>query len=690
MDDGTIEFLGRTDSQVKVRGFRVELGEIETRLRAHPYVKDAAVIVAEPEPGEKKLAAYIVNDPSPAKEKETAELSQELRSYLKDKLPEYMVPTFFILIESLPLTSSGKLNRQALPHPNRATSVSSGDSQMIKPRTKTETLFAGIWKDILLLDELGINDNFFGLGGDSVNAIQVVSRAKKRGFNLSVQDLYRNVTIMELARYADTLQPETTEPPEPRVNETGLAITKEITKEDVLVHLPAGTEIEDIFPLTPFQQHMMTIYLRDPGNANEGGLYVNQVFMPWKGEITDPSPVKRVIQRLTDDHSYLRTAFWWQNIPQPVQVVYKTAAADFQYYDWSHYSAEEQDRRLKDFIEQENRRGFDRQEPVVYRVVILKLAFDYSLNIQTSDLMRVDGWSAMNIGNKFSEYLFSPSPRIDTAANAGYKEYHSWLSGQDITKGDGYFKRMLPGCKLPTPIASCTPNNGGKKKESGFAVKKLNFSEEETTRIDRFLSRHQLVLSALGCAVWGFLVSHYTAIDGVVFGMLFSGRGSALTGVESMMGQAMNVLPLRLDVDYDKPVVSWLREVWERVIELNRYEHCPLDRVKGVCGVPGDVELFESYFVIENFPGLKEGRMKSHRAGLELGGKYTAKMEYPLLRVVLLPYVALELTIQYYLRIYTDDAIQGMIDDYHRVLLAIVENPDQPVKQLKKPVTRSG
>jgi amino acid adenylation domain-containing protein len=654
----------------------------------HRELRACAAAAGTKELDPKPLDAYFNN---PMKAAASAELSQELRRFLKEKLPEYMVPSYFIPLETLPLTVSGKLDRKALPAPLQVTSASARENQPLRPLTDTETFFVNTWKEILLLDELGINDNFFSLGGDSVNAIQIVSRAKKNGFNLSIRDLYQNMTVMELAAYANLNQQN----PQP-ARETGSGdMGLKIDKKDILPHLPPGTEIEDIYPLTPFQKHMLSTYLQDPSNSKQGGLYVNQVIFSQDARFFNASVVQDAIQRLTDDSPYLRTALWWKNIDQPVQVVYKNIDAHFEYHDWSGLSPAEQETRLENFIAEDNLKGFEREHPVVYRVVIFKRSEDDLLVVQTSDLMRVDGWSAMNILAKFSEYISTPPGTpgtVESKPDSSYKEFHSWLSKQDVSAGDDYFKRMIRGCTVPTPLATRAPRNtpdtpGHKvKKRTGFASKKIDFNREDTAKMDSFLSRNQLVLSVLGSAVWALLLSRYTACDSVIFGMLFSGRSSALTGAEAMSGQAMNVLPLRVDVAYDKPVSTWLKEVWESLIELNRYEHCSQNRIRDLHDIPVDTPLFESYFVIENFPGLKEGRIMSQQSGQGLDIKYTAKMEFPLLRVVLLPYVELELTMQYYREVYTDTTIETMLNDFHKVLLEIVENPDQPVEKLRQTV----
>jgi acyl carrier protein len=167
--DGQLEYLGRADEQVKIRGFRIEPGEIETVLTAHPAIADAAVIAREDTPGRRQLAAYLV--PAPAA---TIPPAGDLRGWLKDTLPDYMIPATFTGLDALPLTANGKLDRRALPAPGRDSTTAG----YVAPRTPAEQAIAAIWADVLGLDQISIHDNFFELGGDSVRSLGVVARAR--------------------------------------------------------------------------------------------------------------------------------------------------------------------------------------------------------------------------------------------------------------------------------------------------------------------------------------------------------------------------------------------------------------------------------------------------------------------------------------------------------------------------------
>jgi acyl carrier protein len=191
LPDGNIEFLGRIDNQVKIRGYRIELAEIEAVLSQHPAVLKA-VVVAQNEALDKRLVAYVVHRPG-------ADTSvNELREFLKQKLPEYMTPSVFVVLEALPLTPNGKVDRKVLPAPDQSRPELEQGYQA--PRTPAEEMLAEIWREVLKLERIGIHDNFFDLGGHSLLATQVISRVRARfQMNLPLRTLFEMPTIAELA-----------------------------------------------------------------------------------------------------------------------------------------------------------------------------------------------------------------------------------------------------------------------------------------------------------------------------------------------------------------------------------------------------------------------------------------------------------------------------------------------------------
>jgi len=234
--DGKLEFLGRMDHQVKVRGFRIELAEIETALREHQAVREVVVLVREDDPGNKRLVAYVV-----LSQEQTPTIS-DLHHFLKEKLPEYMMPSAFVMLEALPLTPNGKVDRRSLPKPD--TTRPDLEAAYTAPRTLTEKVLATIWSEVLGVEQVGIHDNFFELGGDSILCIQAIARAKQAGLQLTPKQMFQHQIIAELAPVAGT--------------------TMLIQTEQDLI---TGS-----VPLTPIQQWFFEQNLPDPHHWNQAVL----------------------------------------------------------------------------------------------------------------------------------------------------------------------------------------------------------------------------------------------------------------------------------------------------------------------------------------------------------------------------------------------------------------------------------
>jgi amino acid adenylation domain-containing protein/non-ribosomal peptide synthase protein (TIGR01720 family) len=266
--DGNIEFLGRIDNQVKIRGFRIELSEIEAILTQHPQVRDAVVIAREDIPGVKSLAAYIIPEL-------TQPSSNELRQFLKSKLPNYMVPASFTFLEALPITPNGKVDRRALPVPEFESDESTG---FVSPHTHTQEVLAKIWQDVLLLKQVGIHDNFFELGGDSIISMQIIAKANQSGLKLTPKQLFQHQTIAELATVA--------------------GIINSVRSEQGLV--------TGAIPLTPILHWFFEQNLPEPH-------HFNQSFLLEVPANLQPELLEQALQKLLSHHDALRLRFVQQD-----------------------------------------------------------------------------------------------------------------------------------------------------------------------------------------------------------------------------------------------------------------------------------------------------------------------------------------------------------------------------------------
>jgi len=309
-NDGQIEFVGRIDHQVKIRGFRIELGEIETVLNQHPQVKEAIIIAREDQPGVKRLCAYVIVS-------QNLTVSQ-LRLFLQEKLPQYMVPAFFVLLDAFPLTANGKIDRCALPQPTLE--LEDEAALNLSPGTEKERILAAIWQRVLGLKNISINDNFFELGGDSILAIQIIAQANQAGLQITPKQLFSHQTIAQLATVAERVS----------VNQT--------TQDLVIGHVPL-TPIQKWFfeQNWPERHHFnQSILLEVPNNLQ-------------------PDLLKQTISKLLYHHDALRLRFvhkgeqWQQNHSDDCNNF------AFEKVDLSHLSCDEQLTKMAEISEVQQR-----------------------------------------------------------------------------------------------------------------------------------------------------------------------------------------------------------------------------------------------------------------------------------------------------------------------------------------------
>lgn len=278
--NGNIEYLGRIDHQVKIRGFRVELGEIETILSEYSALQQAVVVASEGSLGIKRLIAYVVA------QQQTLPTTSELRNYLKQRLPEYMVPSAFILLQDLPLTPNGKVDRLALPIPNQSR-LTLG-TNFVPPHSSVEVILANIWIDVLNIKQVGIYDNFFELGGDSLLGVRIIARSNRANLQITLKQLYQYPTIAELAQLVDIIPTVRAE-----------------------LNLVTG-----VLPLLPDQYRFFSWDWINPNYWNMGALLETKKSL-------DANLVKQVIKQLIVYHDALRLRFvrdetgWHQYIAFP-------------------------------------------------------------------------------------------------------------------------------------------------------------------------------------------------------------------------------------------------------------------------------------------------------------------------------------------------------------------------------------
>jgi amino acid adenylation domain-containing protein/non-ribosomal peptide synthase protein (TIGR01720 family) len=314
-EDGHLEFLGRIDQQLKIRGFRIEPGEIASVIGNHPDVRDALVVardLPDRKAGGLRLVAYVIAAPGAALE------IPALRLHLKSRLPDYMVPAAFVFLGEFPLTPNGKLDRRALPAPER----DSREVAYTPPRTPTEILLAAIWREVLGLEQIGIHDNYFSLGGDSILSIQIVSRARRAGFGISVRQLFEHQTIAELAR---------------------------IVPEQSTVHAEQGM-VSGQVAVTPVYAWFYEQLPPEPWHFNQSVLIETASGL-------DPAHVERAIHQLIAHHDMLRARFHGNDAGAPPRIAIDAGSAEaaFLHFDYSALPAEEKTAALQAEADRQHR-----------------------------------------------------------------------------------------------------------------------------------------------------------------------------------------------------------------------------------------------------------------------------------------------------------------------------------------------
>jgi amino acid adenylation domain-containing protein/non-ribosomal peptide synthase protein (TIGR01720 family) len=565
---GDLEYLGRIDQQVKVRGFRVELGEIEAALRRHPDVRDAAV-TARAEPSGVRLAGYVVTG-------EHRVPVEELRRHLRETLPDYMVPAVFVSLEALPLSHNGKVDRRALPEPDRLRPELA--EARIAPRDHVEAQLAEIWCAVLGVEEVGVTDNFFALGGDSILSLLVVTCARQLGYRLTPRQTFDHQTIAELAAAARR-QGGATEPP-------------------AAAAPAAGVAAPEAYRLTPMQQGLLFHTVFEPDRDE----YLVQVLCHLDGPL-DAAAFAGAWRLAGERHPVLRTSFHWQGLDEPVQRVEAAAEPAWRHDDWRALTGAEQQRRLDALLAADRRRGFDLTAAPLLRLELLRLGDERRLLVVTSHHLILDGWSAAALlGEVLTSYAAlhaGRSPALPAAPP--FADYLTWLAGQDQTAAEAWWRLRLRGFTAPTPLPVDRPA-GAVAGPPVYAERRQELDAPATAAVIGFARHHRLTVSTLLQGAWGLLLARFAGVRDVVFGLTVAGRPAELPGIERMLGLLINTLPVRVPAAAARPLLPWLAELQAELVDMRQHEHSALAAVQGWSEIPRGQELFDSIVIFENYP----------------------------------------------------------------------------------------
>lgn len=573
--NGDVEYLGRMDHQVKVRGFRIELGEIESVLRRHSAIREALVSMREDNSGEKRLVAYLIG-----------EEDDSLRGYLKENLPEYMIPSAVLWLEAFQLTASGKIDRKALPAPG--TDRPELHEVYVPPRTPTEELMSAIWSKALGVYPVGIHDNFFALGGDSIRGIQVLGGARARGLeHFQLPDLFRYPTINELSQIL--AQKEIDRSDEFHTEPFSLISASDRDK------LPP--EIEDAYPLTRLQSGMLYHMTLTP----EASLYHNVNSLRVKGPF-NVEAMQEATQHMAARQPVLRTSFDFGAYSEPLQLVHKSAFLPVEVEDLRGLSEPEQLVAIDKYVEAEKRNFFDPAIPPLIRIKIHRLKDDEFQWTLTDFHPIIDGWGVAVMMSEISENytrLVNGGTLSDQAPlPVTFRDYVNLeLSIVKDEKVKNHLEQLLTDSTLaPLPR---WPVSSELTDELEIRSLIIDVPEEILTGLQQLVRSEAIPLNYLLMTAHLKVISLLTGQNDITTGLVMDGRLEE-PGGEQVLGLYLNTMPYRMKLSPG----SWIelaQEVFAGVLSLLPYRRFPLADLQYEFG---GAPLFENMFYFIDFHNL--------------------------------------------------------------------------------------
>jgi amino acid adenylation domain-containing protein len=639
--DGVIEFLGRADRQVKVRGNRIELAEVEAVLMQHHALREVAVTAVAGQKGELQLAAFATTaGPWPGFE--------ELHLFASAQLPSYMLPSSFTLLESMPLTPSGKLDRSALPQP---TLITAGH-EYVPPVTPLQEVLVSVWSEVLNVPAAGVNDNFFELGGDSLRAIEAVASARAKGLNLSLPDVLRFQTIRDLANHLETQ----TKADAPNARSAPFTLLSEVDR----ARLPEG--IEDAFPMSVLQQGLF--FHGEFGADYE--VYVTTIHLRAH---FDEDVLREALQRVIVRHPILRTSFDFTRFSEPVQLVHPDALANLEIHDLRAFNENERSQCFAEWIEEEKTCKFDWSRQPLARITVHRHSDDtFHLTLAEPFL---DGWSAASL---LSELLrvyttllkepAAPEPLL-AATFADFIALEREALGSDTCQQ--FWNEMLEG-------STCHHiPSWGERANSGSVNRRIQFQvpPETVAGLRRLCREAQAPLKSAALAAHVKAMAVFSGAD-VLTGLIANGRPEIADG-DKVLGIHLNALPFRIRhvAGTWTELVRTVFDAERALLPSRRYPIAELQRQRG------RQALFEAVFNFTHF------RVYSHiqqSSGIEILEGYASEQTYfPLTVHCNIDHATgnLLLALDYNSRLFCPTQVRYYAEWHLRVLEAMAVRPDE-------------
>ncbi|MEH2077516.1 MAG: amino acid adenylation domain-containing protein, partial [Nostoc sp.] len=433
--------------------------------------------------------------------------------------------------------------------------------------------------------------------------------------------------------------------------------------------------IEDIYPLSPMQEGMLFESLYAP----DSGVYFEQITCILTGNL-DVKTFEQAWQQVVARHPVFRTAFLWESLSQPVQVVYRQVNVTVETYDWRELSALEQQQQLETFLDSERQQGFQVSQAPLMRLHLIQLDGNTYQFVWCHHHLLLDGWSSPLVFQDLLEFYqaISQGKSLSNIGTVNYRNYIAWLQQQDRDLAQEFWRQKLQGFTTPTPLTVDKPLFV--EQHSGYSEQQIDLAVSATTAVMFFVRQHQLTMSNLVQATWGLLLSRYSQETDVVFGATVSGRPPELVGVESIVGLFINTLPVRVQISEKTQLLGLLKDLQAQQVESEQFSYSSLAEIQGLSDVPKGTSLFESIVVFENYPvdtAVLQGNSNFSLSNF----RWIEQTNYPL-AVLVSPGEQLSLRVMYDASRFEDGMISRMLGHFVTMLEAIATNPQQQISQL--------
>ncbi|MEI2579470.1 non-ribosomal peptide synthase/polyketide synthase [Scytonema sp. PRP1] len=647
---GELEYLGRIDNQVKIRGFRIELGEIEGLLGQHPAVWENVVVVREDEPGDKRLVAYVV-----LKVEQSATVP-ELRQFLGNQLPSYMIPNAFVLLESLPLTSNGKIDRRALPKPDLD---STQLEKFVAPRTPIEEMLAQIWTQVLKIEQVGIHDNFFELGGHSLLATQLVSRIRNLfKVELPLRELFTNATVAQLGRSLQQLQ-----------------------QQDIaLTSVPILKRTENVeLPLSFAQQRLWFLDQFEPNSP----FYNIHVALRLTGTLKVPA-LEQSLQAIVERHEALRTNFITVD-GQASQIIQTQADWQVSVFDLQHLPANEQEIAVQQLAQEHAIQPFNLANQALFRAKLLLLNETENVLLVSMHHIVSDGWSmgvfVKELAVLYDAYAQDKSPNL-LPLPIQYADFalwqRQWLQGDVLQSQLNYWQKQLKDAPALLPL----PTDRPRPAVQTFAGARQEFalSLELTQKLTQLSQQQGCTLFMTLLAAFDTLLYRYTEQTDILVGTPIANRDRS--EIEGLIGFFVNTLVMRTNLAGNPSFSELLGRVREMAMEAYTHQHLPFEMLVEALQPERNLShtpLFQVMFVLENAP-ISTVELTGLTVNLLKLRSKTAKFDLTL---------AIENTTtglvgvwEYNTDLFDAGTIERMAGHFVTLLESIVANPQERISQL--------